>query len=350
MDYKEKYEKALANARKLYNEAKAIGYTSDMEDYETIFPELAESKDKKMKQELIKYFTGWQTDNLFRGYTAEEWIAWIEKQGAQKYIPKYKIGDYVKNTNYKGEPIYEIVYMDKECYICEYRGKEKMGDKAVMHFSFDNPYLRLVQKPADTVEPKFHKGDWAVSNLDGKARQISEVHFDKYNSYYVVNGKSVNLEEYDRLHHLWTIQDAKDGDILFQDLMGGKTFIYNGINPDMAILYSFIISNDGKDVLPYHIGKPNTGIGNIEENKNIIYPATKEQRDFLFQKMKETGYEWDADKLELKKIEDEPENFKQQVMSEMAGLVKDYIKQKPAEWIEDDTEYIKDSEDMGNLR
>ena len=30
-------------------------------------------------------------------------------------------------------------------------------------------------------------------------------------------------------------------------------------------------------------------------------PATKEQRDLLFAKMKEAGYEWDADKKELKK-------------------------------------------------
>ena len=34
-----------------------------------------------------------------------------------------------------------------------------------------------------------------------------------------------------------------------------------------------------------------------------LHPATKEQRDLLFQKMKESGYEWDAEKKELKKIE-----------------------------------------------
>ena len=33
------------------------------------------------------------------------------------------------------------------------------------------------------------------------------------------------------------------------------------------------------------------------------YPATKEQRDLLFSKMKEAGYEWDADKKELRKIQ-----------------------------------------------
>ena len=37
-----------------------------------------------------------------------------------------------------------------------------------------------------------------------------------------------------------------------------------------------------------------------------VKPATKEQRDLLFQKMKEAGYEWDVDKKELKKIEQKP--------------------------------------------
>ena len=32
------------------------------------------------------------------------------------------------------------------------------------------------------------------------------------------------------------------------------------------------------------------------------YPATKEQRDLLFAKMREAGYQWDADKKELSKI------------------------------------------------
>ena len=34
-----------------------------------------------------------------------------------------------------------------------------------------------------------------------------------------------------------------------------------------------------------------------------IYPATKEQRDILFQKMKEAGYQWNPDTKELKKVE-----------------------------------------------
>lgn len=34
-----------------------------------------------------------------------------------------------------------------------------------------------------------------------------------------------------------------------------------------------------------------------------ITPATKEQRDLLFQEMHEAGYEWDSEKRKLKKIE-----------------------------------------------
>lgn len=162
------------------------------------------------------------------------------------------------------------------------------------------------QKSIDMVEPKFHEGDWIITDKN----HIWYVDEDCSTTGYLyrlvaINGK-VEVAEYevvDEHARLWTIADAKDGDILFQDLMCGKTFIYNGINPDMAILYSFLISNDGEDVLPYHIGKPNTGIGFIEENKNIIHPATKKQRELLFAKMKEAGYEWDIEKKEVKKIE-----------------------------------------------
>lgn len=44
----------------------------------------------------------------------------------------------------------------------------------------------------------------------------------------------------------------------------------------------------------------------------------------------------------MKKIEDEPENYKQQVMSEMTDLVKDYVRQKPA-WSEEDEHRVKDT-------
>ena len=178
---------------------------------------------------------------------------------------------------------------------------QKMKEAGYEWNSETKELKKIKQKSVDKVEPpKFKDGDWIVFNE--RTLYIRQV----INGFYRTISKSglTNIYDWDidNVSRLWTINDAKDGDILFQDLMDGKTFIYNGINPDTAILYSFIISNDGKDVLPYHIGKPNTGIGNIEENKNIIHPATKEQCDILFKKMHEAGYTFDFEKKELNKI------------------------------------------------
>ena len=163
-------------------------------------------------------------------------------------------------------------------------------------------YYGNVKPPFDGVGTKFQRGEWIASKGLNTARIISN-DGDRYEVEFIDGNRGFpHIDYVDRNFHLWSIADAKDGDILFQDLMCGKTFIYSGINSDKAILYSFIISNDGKEVLPYHIGKPNIGIGYIEENKNIIHPATKEQRDTLFTKMKEAGYEWDTEKKELKEI------------------------------------------------
>ena len=235
------------------------------------FPELKESEDERIKRcisdAVRKYGVEFATGTI----TKEEMLAWLEKQGKQKPYGQRK-----------------------ECEDCQFNyARECKGNCALK---------RNEQKLADKVEPKFHEGDFVV--WQDKCYKVN------YNGcwYELIdqNGLRISLEygTVDTSARLWDItKDAKDGDVLFQDLMGGKTFIYDGFNHDMAILYSFIISNDGEDVLPYHIGKPNTGIGNIEESKNIIHPATKEQCDLLFKKMKENGYEWDAEKKKLRKIE-----------------------------------------------
>ena len=97
--------------------------------------------------------------------------------------------------------------------------------------------------------------------------------------------------------HLWTIQDAKDGDVL---ATSEGAFIYNGNNDGCRCpgCYCGIdtLGNFRIGVEHHWTGKP-------------VFPATKEQRDLLFKKMKEEGYEWDADKKELKKIEQNPVTY-----------------------------------------
>lgn len=82
----------------------------------------------------------------------------IKQKHADKIEPKFKVGDLVEYTNHDKQPIYKINYIDKECYVCT-SDDVTLGDKAVMHFAFDNPYLRLVeQQPIDTYCREHCKG------------------------------------------------------------------------------------------------------------------------------------------------------------------------------------------------
>ena len=84
----------------------------------------------------------------------------------------------------------------------------------------------------------------------------------------------------------WTLLDAKPGDVLASK-DGYDILIFKEINNISFSSYYNILQ------------KPNK---NWIKNDELFQPATKKQRDFLFRKMKEAGYQWDKEKKELKKI------------------------------------------------
>ena len=156
------------------------------------------------------------------------------------------------------------------------------------------------QTPADNVEHKFKVGDW-VQYRNAKPFLVKEITRQGY-----VNGNDCFPFSWENEIHLWTIQDAKDGDILI-DKSGSREnpFIFKETKP----------SDIKTDMLNPLAVFGYCGIGGAGFTKGsgwgdtvncIYYPATKEQRDLLFQKIKEAGYEWDAEKKELIKIKDEP--------------------------------------------
>jgi len=147
----------------------------------------------------------------------------------------------------------------------------------------------------ESQKPKFKVGDWIVQENIGvyKVIEVCESWYevvDNKNKHYSI---SFNKEY---MCHLWTIKDAKDGDVLACG--------------DKVTDYPFIFHNLTKELNPRSYCGINTLCDFQDNNENGGYwgqsnevrPATKEQRDFLFQKMKEAGYEWDADKKKLKKI------------------------------------------------
>ena len=106
MDYEKKYNEALEKARKLYNDAKANEYKSDMEDYESIFPELAESEDERIRKHIIAYLRN-ELHNIKQltptTTEMERWLAYLEKQKEQPAIklvfPKFRVGDIIRNVH-----------------------------------------------------------------------------------------------------------------------------------------------------------------------------------------------------------------------------------------------------------
>ena len=152
------------------------------------------------------------------------------------------------------------------------------------------------QKFADKIEPKFEVGDWIASNLSNSSNLLCIIGVDETNYEVVTPQGSTgvpSIRYIDKHYHLWTIQDAKDGDVI---RLGTVTAIFKKyIGQEICICYCSFCKDGGFEI----------PIENGDDNVYGCYnatPATKEQRDFLFQKMKEADYECDTDKKELKKL------------------------------------------------
>lgn len=190
------------------------------------------------------------------------------------------------------------------------------------------------------------KGQTYKSNQDGAIEgEDGHLFIDK------IDGKALNYFK------PWIIQDAKDGDVLFtSSTASNETFILKSINEKgNAKCYFAYDSEDGFREGKYHF------IGSATNCK----PATKEQRDTLFAKMKEAGYEWDADKKELKKIDTycqenckgfqetgrcfcdgECKAKKEYIKQNLQGNNFRRIEQKSAEWSEKDEHILNNIYDF----
>lgn len=97
----------------------------------------------------------------------------------------------------------------------------------------------------------------------------------------------------------WNIQDAKDDDVLFHsDSASNGIFIFKEIlqlgTMQKVICYCDYDSEDG-----FCLGENHTCCWT---DSKILHPATKEQRNILFQKMKEAGYERNAEAKTLETL------------------------------------------------
>ena len=292
-------ELSIEEKAKRYDEAieRAKAYQGLRSEMEIIFPELKESEDERIRKGIIRNLEylmdraeGFVKDEL------KERIAWLEKKG-EKGI----------NGNEREIPNYE-------------------------------------HKPADKIEPKFKAGDWVI--WDNKIScHIENIYQSKNSLMYTITDtnnmtRSYSVKGFDSNAHLWTIQDAKDGDVLvFKNNIGGIIICKSPTNDDTRS-YCRLVSDN-------LINKEESGW-----DSTLLVPATQEQRDALMKAMAEAGYEWDSENRELKKIDhkeltDFQEIFRSILIESngkyddntvirLSGQVLELVEQKPVEWSEED--------------
>jgi hypothetical protein len=270
MDYEKKYKEIVGQLKKAYLYAQTDSTKAVLEE---IFPELKESEDERIKEAIIA------TIHLYYGEPledeAKEMLAWLEKQGKQN---DSDVKDYNSIDHHFGNP---VDFKAKRLYVSK----------------FDGQIHDMTYNPVNGVESKFKVGDWIVENSVNKNPiQITSFEEDKGTGIKVwFNNGTGTYIEFLKGYHKWTIQDIKNGDIL-AGIYG--IFIFIGESNG----YCGILSD-------------NTFIRNTGNNEwtEYLHPATKEQRDLLFSKMKNAGYEWDAKKKELIKIRKDDDKLREAI-------------------------------------
>ena len=219
-----------------------IMLTQDLK--EEMFPELKESEDERIRKAIIESLGryGYLPQTSIK---VEDAIAWLEKQGETSPI--------LSNSSNIG-------------------------------------------KNEDKVEPKFKVDEWITNSIE--TVQITGYDIDYgYQVDYKGNLQHRDTDIIEKEYHPWTIQNAKDGDVLS--------------NGKMIVIFKHFEEPSYRQQIVAYIGLDTSGDIQITDDIWVLgigkaKPATKEQRDQLEKAMVNAGYKWDADKKELKKIEQKP--------------------------------------------
>lgn len=136
------------------------------------------------------------------------------------------------------------------------------------------------------VEPKFkiEKGKWYVCTKDlldnyaNKAFCKGDTYLSTQDGSLIPSNSNVPFEVVCDSTYFrdWTINDAKDGDVLAAH--------------ECLVLFKKLDGLNIKCYCTYHFMGHQSFYVDTLQNKDAFHPATKEQRDLLFQKMKEAGY------------------------------------------------------------
>ena len=212
---------------------------------ERIFPELKECDDERIKKNCI-HFLELQKQHHAATFEIEECIDWLEKQCETSPI--------LSNSSNTG---------------------------------------KNEQKSADKNKPRFEVCDWVVFITSESVYQVEKKENYEYTLRHILGGSLCLPFSDEKLIREWTIKDANDGDIL-------------ACNEEILLFKSYSVLQGRISLYCWYNGHTNNFhskevIDILLTTRNKVCPATKEQRDVLMKVMNAAGYEWNADKKELKK-------------------------------------------------
>lgn len=254
MDYKKKLKDIISSVKTPF---------ADIDIFLKYFPELKKSEGERIRKGIINCLEGNMPDNEYR----KKYIAWLENQG-KKDEEISILKDQIESLHAAMKALKEIHKIE-----LEKQNKQKSQDKSTLE---------------TTNKPKFKVGDWVFSELNN----VLQIKFIGDNYYVLENTIRVAIDYADKCWHLWSIKDARDGDILVSS--SGKPFIFNGEFNDFCVGgYCGININNSF--------KTDISRCNWTYNKDIK-PANKKQCNKLFKAIIDAGYKWDTKKRELNKL------------------------------------------------
>lgn len=147
--------------------------------------------------------------------------------------------------------------------------------------------------------PKFKIGDWIVSDDKQRVYQITDISDNSY--FYDHSVKYDFISVADKSYHLWSINDAKDGDIIKTEYF---IFIFKYIDHNTGVHYYCHYELDDCDVDErFGIAMPDSTIGSTADRGIHFRPAHQQEKHLLLDEIAKSGYRWDEDKKELRKIQ-----------------------------------------------
>lgn len=241
--------------------------------------------DKAIRKSLIvllKHFcNGYRIPWLNPPVSYKEMLNWLEKQDEQT-LPQtnertwlYLISDVLTWKDGIGQHLDDTGVQELAKRLCN-KYAHKLYDHSVISNSSNTETIN--KKPTDKIEPKFKVGDWIVFVKSGSTYQVEKIENYEYTLRHVFGGLLCLPFSNEKLIREWTIQDAKDGDVL---VCNDEILLFKSYSEQGKIsLYCWY--NEYKNMF---VDKEIIDISLTTKNK--ICPATKKQHDILYQKIKE---------------------------------------------------------------